>query len=175
VSRPHPVELRLDDAALSADRTALLARVTERVRATCALVVLADVGDLTADCAALDALARVHLTARRAGADLVIEHASADLLALLDLAGLAGVLRTAAGSSAPSAVFSPAPSPLPSPLPAPVPRSVEVVGQPELGEEGRVDEVRDAGDPPVAHLEHVDRPGLAPPGDRAGLVLREGG
>jgi anti-anti-sigma regulatory factor len=152
VSRPLPVELRLDDAAVRADRAtraALLARVTERVRATCALVVLADVGDLTASGAALDALARVQLTVRRAGADLVLEHASPDLLALLDLTGLAGALPLAA--------------------------SVEVLREAELGEQGGVHEVRDAGDPALAHLEQVDRPGLAATLDLAGLVLRERG
>jgi hypothetical protein len=164
---PEPIELRLDDAAVRADRTTLLGRVTERIRATCALVVLADVGDLTADCAALDALARVQLTVRRAGADMVLEHASADLQALLGLTGLAGALPLAA------APLQAAQATAPTAAGGAGPVSVQVVGEAELGEEGGVDEVRDAGDPAVAHLEQVDRPRLAPPLDPAGLVLRE--
>jgi hypothetical protein len=154
----------LDDAVVRADRAALIAAVTDRVRAVSAGTVLADVAGLAADGEALDALARLQLAVRRAGADLVLERPSARLRCLLDLTGLAGVLPVSE---------VPAPRGRGRHRPAPQ-RSVEVVGQPELGEQLAPDEVGDAGDAPVTHLEHVDRPRLPPAGDVAGLVLGEG-
>jgi hypothetical protein len=168
VTPPRPIRLRLDDVVVRADRAALVAAVTDRVRGGSACTVVADVGGLTADGEALDALARLQLAVRRAGAVLVLERASAHLRSLLDLTGLAAVLPVAdelAGGDRDDRA---------EPLP-PERRSVEVVRQAELGEEPGPDEVRDAGDAAVAHLEQVDRPGLAAARDRAGLVLGEGG
>jgi ABC-type transporter Mla MlaB component len=51
-----------------------------------------DVDGLKADAAALDALARVALTLRRCGHQLRLCHASAELLELIELAGLTRVL-----------------------------------------------------------------------------------
>jgi len=52
-----------------------------------------DVGVLAPDAATVDLLARLHVELRRRGHDLYLRDASPDLLALLDLCGLAGVLR----------------------------------------------------------------------------------
>jgi anti-anti-sigma regulatory factor len=72
-------------------------RLCERVRVlldgTDAHVVVCDVGRLTrADASAIDALARMHLTARRLGSRLRLRHASTELQELLTLAGLDEVL-----------------------------------------------------------------------------------
>ena len=45
------------------------------------------------DLAAIDELARIHLGVRRCGCELRLEQPSQDLIALIELAGLAGVLR----------------------------------------------------------------------------------
>jgi hypothetical protein len=59
-----------------------------------------DVGGLPADVRTLDALARLQLAARRLGFELRLRDASRELLALVDLAGLAGVLRVEAQGEA---------------------------------------------------------------------------
>jgi anti-anti-sigma regulatory factor len=51
-----------------------------------------DVGSLAADAGTVDVLARLHVTLRRRGHDLFLRDVSAELRALLDLCGLAGVL-----------------------------------------------------------------------------------
>ena len=52
-----------------------------------------DVGDLApADLTAVDALARLQLIARRMGREIGVRHARLELLALLDLVGLADCL-----------------------------------------------------------------------------------
>ena len=51
-----------------------------------------DVDGLKADAAALDALARVALSLRRGGYQLRLRHASAELLELIELAGLSRTL-----------------------------------------------------------------------------------
>lgn len=76
-----------------------------------------------ADLATVDALARLRLAAKRAGLDLRLVCAGHRLGELLDLAGLDGVVLT--GGS-----------------------DVEVVGEPEPGEEPGVEEVVDVSDPP---------------------------
>ena len=45
------------------------------------------------DLAAIDELARIRLAATRCGCNLRLEQTSEDLMALIELAGLAGVLR----------------------------------------------------------------------------------
>jgi anti-anti-sigma regulatory factor len=47
--------------------------------------------------AAVDALARLQLAARQAGFELRLLHASPELMCLIDLTGLAGVLRVEPG------------------------------------------------------------------------------
>jgi ABC-type transporter Mla MlaB component len=56
-------------------------------------VIVCDVGALQdPDAVAVDAIARLQLTARRLGRELRLENASAELLELLDLAGLGEVI-----------------------------------------------------------------------------------
>lgn len=81
-----------------------------------ALVVVVD--GVRADLALVDALARLHLVARRLGGGLEVRGAGPDLRALIELAGLADVL-----------------------LP------VEAGGEAEGGEQVRVEEVVEPGDP----------------------------
>ncbi len=56
-----------------------------------------DVRALRADVAAVDALARLQLAARHAGFELRLLHASAELTCLIELTGLAAVLRVEPG------------------------------------------------------------------------------
>jgi hypothetical protein len=56
-----------------------------------------DVRALPGDVAALDALARLTLAARQAGFELRLLHASDDLTCLIELTGLADVLRVEPG------------------------------------------------------------------------------
>jgi anti-anti-sigma regulatory factor len=56
-----------------------------------------DARALPADLAALDALARLTLAARQAGFELRLLHASAELTCLIELTGLADVLRVEPG------------------------------------------------------------------------------
>jgi anti-anti-sigma regulatory factor len=56
-----------------------------------------DVRALRADVAAVDALARLQLAARQAGFELRLLHASAELTCLIELTGLAAVLRVEPG------------------------------------------------------------------------------
>jgi ABC-type transporter Mla MlaB component len=79
-----------DDLAALCDRVA--ARLTGQVRA----VVLCDVTALTgADLAAVDALARLQIVARRHGGEIRLTNAPGRLIGLLRLVGLARVIRTA--------------------------------------------------------------------------------
>lgn len=63
-----------------------------RVRLVCETAARVDIGTV-------DVLARVALTARRLHCELELCDASPDLRALLELAGLAGVVRCAPGSA----------------------------------------------------------------------------
>ena len=56
-----------------------------------------DVRALRADVVAVDALARLQLTARQAGFELRLVHASPELTCLIELTGLAAVLRVEPG------------------------------------------------------------------------------
>jgi len=62
------------------------------IEATGADVALCDVAALPADAAAVDALARIQLAARRMGRRLEVRGAADDLLALLAFVGVAGAL-----------------------------------------------------------------------------------
>ena len=88
--------------------------------------VLCDAGGLIdADVAAVDAIARLWLAARRLGRELTVRNASPDLLQLLALCGLAGVV-------------------------TPAKSGVEMRRQAEEREEaGGVEEERDPADPPT--------------------------
>jgi hypothetical protein len=62
--------------------------------------IVCDVGALAPDVAAVDALARLQLTARRLGYEIRLRDASVDLQDLLDFVGLSDVLRVEAGGQA---------------------------------------------------------------------------
>ncbi len=97
-------------------------------------VILCDLARLAdADMATVDALARLALRARRMGCAVTLRDPSTELLELVALAGLGEVLPCAADLG------------------------LEVVGKPEERKEPLgVEEERDAGDPAVAELEHLD-------------------
>ena len=65
-----------------------------------ASTIVCDVGALTPDAAAVDALARLQLTARRLGHEILLRDASTELQELLDFVGLRDVLRVEAGRQA---------------------------------------------------------------------------
>jgi hypothetical protein len=173
VSTARALQVRLAADDLRTDPAAVCADVVARLRETGARLVLADVvepappafapgppstgvathGRARTHLGTLDGLARLDLAVRRAGARLELVGPSADLRALLRLTGLAEVLASVSDLSEVS--------------------DVEVQRQPEGAEVVGADEVRDAADPPVAHLEQVDGPRVEATGDAAGLVLRE--
>jgi hypothetical protein len=62
--------------------------------------IVCDVGALAPDVAAVDALARLQLTARRLGYEIRLRDASVDLKDLLDFVGLRDVLGVEAGRQA---------------------------------------------------------------------------
>jgi hypothetical protein len=76
-------------------------------------------------------LARLQLEARRVGCAIGVRDSAPELRELLDLAGLTEVLDAACGCVCPSGSV------------------LEVVGQPEGGEQLGVEEVVEPGDPPV--------------------------
>jgi hypothetical protein len=55
--------------------------------------IVCDVAALRAQAVAVDALARMQLDAKRAGGEILLRNASDGLLALINIVGLAGVLR----------------------------------------------------------------------------------
>jgi hypothetical protein len=59
--------------------------------------IVCDVRALAPDAAALDALARLQLAARRLGLEIRLRHASSELLGLLAFVGLSEVLRVETG------------------------------------------------------------------------------
>jgi hypothetical protein len=63
----------------------------------CRSTIVCDVGTVPPDAAAIDALARLQLNARRLGLELRLRHASKELQDLLAFAGLRDVLRVEAG------------------------------------------------------------------------------
>jgi ABC-type transporter Mla MlaB component len=108
-----------DAAARVGDEFADLVRTSRVDRVVCDLG-----GVVRADAAAVDAVCRIRLTARRLGCGLRLSSVPADLRELLELMGLCEALD---GSSA-----------------------VDVEGQSEEGEHAsRVEEERDPADPPV--------------------------
>jgi ABC-type transporter Mla MlaB component len=78
-----------------AELPALFERTCELLaRERCELLVC-EVGGVAADAVAVDALARLALAARRNGCEVRLRSPSRELLALVELIGLAGVLHTA--------------------------------------------------------------------------------
>jgi ABC-type transporter Mla MlaB component len=91
-SAPQSVAFALGGPITRAELPALSARVCALLERCGAEVILCDVAEADPDAVTLDALARVHLAARRHGCDTRLCGASSELIELLDLAGLRGVL-----------------------------------------------------------------------------------
>ena len=86
---PRTVVLMIDGPLTTDTVSSLCARVGAALRVTGVDLVTCDVGRLTSpDAGVLDVLARLQLTARRAGSSIRLRAASDDLCGLLDLAGL---------------------------------------------------------------------------------------
>jgi len=119
-ARPTTVVFAVAGPIARADLPAICGDVAALLDATGADVALCDVRGLPADAAAVDALARIQLAARRMGRQVVLRHAADDLRDLLAFVGLSGVLR------------------------------IEVGGQPEQREQRvSVEEERELDDPPA--------------------------
>ena len=91
-ARPTTVDFAVAGPIARADVPAICGHVAALLEATGADVALCDVAALPADAAAVDALARIQLSARRMGRRLEVRGAADDLLALLAFVGVAGAL-----------------------------------------------------------------------------------
>ena len=132
---PQPKTIVLVVDSLEPDDVpGLLARMGPGMVRGDATIILCDLARLAdADMATVDALARIALRAHQMGCAVSLRDPSTELLELVGLAGLGEVLPCAPGSG------------------------VEVVGQSEERKEPLgVEEERDAGDPAVTKLEHLD-------------------
>jgi anti-anti-sigma regulatory factor len=90
--RPSTIVFAVGGSLARADLPALCNRVRVLLEASGAEVVLCDVGALVdADAVAIDALARLQLTARRLGSRVCLCHASEELQKLLAFTGFADV------------------------------------------------------------------------------------
>ncbi len=88
----HPIVVIIGQVGPS-EIAAICPRVRELICDQGAEVVVVDVSRLVApDVVALDALARLHLMARRFGRNIMISHTSEQLQELVGFAGLEGVL-----------------------------------------------------------------------------------
>jgi anti-anti-sigma regulatory factor len=122
---PDTIVFALSDPIAPADIPRICERVRESVENSRPELVVCDVRGLTdPDAVAVDALARLELTARRCGVQITIRHALPELKDLLSLMGLTDVVPVCAEST------------------------LEPGRQPEEREPaGRVQEEGDAGDP----------------------------
>ena len=90
---PRTVVLMIDGPLTAETVSSLCARVGAAVRTRDVDLVTCDVRRLTApDAGVLDALARLQLTARRAGSSIRLRAVSPHLCGLLELAGLCGAV-----------------------------------------------------------------------------------
>jgi ABC-type transporter Mla MlaB component len=85
---PETVARALGGPITRADLPVLGERVGALLDESDADVILCDVAGVRPDAVTLDALARVHLAARRHGCNTRVRGASSELLALLDFCGL---------------------------------------------------------------------------------------
>ncbi len=93
---PSAIVVEIGGRIDRADIPALCARVQLAVVASDAELVVCDVASLAdPDCVAVDALARVRLTAKRAGRRLLLRGVSPELRALMCFVGLDDLLGTA--------------------------------------------------------------------------------
>jgi hypothetical protein len=91
-ARPTTVAFAVAGPIARADIPALCGRVAMLLETSGADIALCDVTELPADAAAVDAVARIQLAARRMGRRLVLREAADDLLDLLAFVGVAGAL-----------------------------------------------------------------------------------
>ena len=90
---PDPIVFTIGKAVDRKDIPALCARLRALLESSAGDSVICDVGGpLRADTAAVDALARLLLTARRSGRQFRVRRASAELRDLLALMGLSGLV-----------------------------------------------------------------------------------
>jgi ABC-type transporter Mla MlaB component len=92
-ARPTAVVFAVAGPVARADLPAICGHVAALLEATGADVALCDVGALSADAVAIDALARIQVAAQRMGRQVVLRHVADELRALMALAGLDAVLR----------------------------------------------------------------------------------
>jgi ABC-type transporter Mla MlaB component len=92
-SSPRAITLTIGAPLLRPDLPGLYERTCALLVGVSADVLLCDVAGIAADAVAVDALARLALAARRRGCHMRLLGASPELLALVDLIGLADVLR----------------------------------------------------------------------------------
>lgn len=89
---PPTVAFAIRGQITRADLPGLCDRVCALLNESGAVVVLCDVHGVEPDCATVDALARLHLAARRYACRIRLRHASDELLELVAFMGLADVL-----------------------------------------------------------------------------------
>ena len=89
---PQTVALAIGGPISRADLPVLCERVGSLLEESSAELILCDVAEALPDAVTLDALARVHLIARRSGCTTRVRGASRELLSLLDFAGLRAIL-----------------------------------------------------------------------------------
>lgn len=98
--RPSTGVLVIAGAIAHRDVPGLCAQLRHVLRASDAAVVVCDVAGLVANGAAVDALARMQLTARREGGRIRLRHVAPELDELLSFAGLAQALGRGPGPPA---------------------------------------------------------------------------
>lgn len=92
VDAAQPIEMRIAGRVTPADVPRLCEELSARLSSTGVTEAICDVGGLThTDLAAINALARLQLTARRLGCRIRLRNAGPELRALLDLVGLGEV------------------------------------------------------------------------------------
>jgi ABC-type transporter Mla MlaB component len=83
-----------------ADLPGLYRRICELLERSRARRIRCDVSEIAVDAVSLDALARLQVAARRRGAEIELVGASAELLDLIEFAGLGSALRTRGAAEA---------------------------------------------------------------------------
>ena len=91
-SAPQTVAFAIGGPITRADLPGLCARICTLLERSGTDIVLCDVTSADPNAVTVDALARVHLAARRHGCDTRLRGASSELIELLEFAGLRGVL-----------------------------------------------------------------------------------
>ena len=98
--RPKTLSFAVGNPVDPAHLPALCERLGALLEGSEGAIVVCDVGgDVAADVVAVDALARLQLTARRLGCRLRLRHASRDLHDLLAFTGLADVVAAPGGAT----------------------------------------------------------------------------